>query len=158
MFLLLLLLLAYSHCCYHIVLSYCFLRVVVLVLVVPIVASGVQSLSSSLSSFVVHCHLLVTILPFLLLSWGIVVSRCFALFRVAVLVLVHVVVVFMFCHVLLCVLYLSLNLITYIICRLRILFFIPTLLVIHPDYCTPCSTYHWKAHVISFPMMYDLSM
>ena len=53
----------------------------------------------------------------------------------------------------LCVLYLSLNLITHIIigvCRLRILFFIPTLQVIHPDYCNPCSTYHWKAHVISF--------
>ena len=54
--------------------------------------------------------------------------------------------------------FVSLNLITYIICRLRILFFIPTLLVIHPDYCNPCSTYHWNAHVISFPMMYDLSM
>ena len=35
---------------------------------------------------------------------------------------------------------------------------VPTLLVIHPKYCSPCSTYHWKAHVISFSMMYDLFM
>ena len=76
LFLLLLLSLAYSHC--------------------AIVAGGVQSSSSSLSSFVVR-HSSSSTCHFLLLSRCIVVSRCFVLFRVAVLVLVHVVVVFTAC-------------------------------------------------------------
>ena len=60
----------------------CFFHVVVLVLVVTIVVSGEPSSSSSLSSSVVHRHLLASILPFLLLSQCIVVSGCFALFCV----------------------------------------------------------------------------
>ena len=80
--------LAFSRRCYHVVLLYCFLRVVVLVvLAVAIVASGVQSSpSSSLSSSFVIRHPLVTILLFLLLSRCIVVLCCFVLFRIVVLV------------------------------------------------------------------------
>ena len=82
----LLLSLAYSRLCYHVVLLYSFLRVVLLVLVVlvaTIVVGCVPSTSSSLSSSVIR-HLS-SACPFLLLSRCIVVSfvsRCFALCRV----------------------------------------------------------------------------
>ena len=96
LFLLLLLSLAYSHRCYHVVLLYCFVRVVVLVLVVAIVVDGVPSSTSSVSSSVVRRHPLATVIP-LAYHGGVLLFRVvFALFRVVVvgLVLVHVVVVF----------------------------------------------------------------
>ena len=83
-----------SHC-----IVYCFFRVVVLVVaIVAIVAGGVQSSSSSLSSCVI-CHVVIH----LSLSFPSCGYHGVLLFRVAVLVLVHVVVVFIayliFCHV-----------------------------------------------------------
>ena len=50
--------LAYSRLCYHGVLLYSFLCVVLLVLVVALVVSCVPSTSSSLSSSIIHHHLL----------------------------------------------------------------------------------------------------
>ena len=85
----LLLSLAYSRHCYHVVWLYpppCCCIVVIICVVVHVVAIVVgcvpsSSSSSSSLSFVRH-HPLVTLLPLLLLSRCIVVSCCFALFRV----------------------------------------------------------------------------
>ena len=72
------------YCCLFSCLYCCFAFLFLLLLLLSVV----------IFFFVIHDHLLVTVLPFLLLSWCIVVLHCFALFHIAVLVLIHVVVVF----------------------------------------------------------------